>query len=80
MKMTPPAASPRTATAARQNGLQGVARPFAEKNKFWRYLKKYAACGLYCKRPKRLTPEREKYYERIRIRKMEKIKTALFFS
>jgi hypothetical protein len=34
-----------------------------------RYLKEYAGRELYCKGPKRLTPEREKYYER--KRKME---------
>jgi hypothetical protein len=34
-------------------------------------MEEYALWGLYCKRPKRLTQERERYYEGIRKRKME---------
>lgn len=37
-----------------------------KKPKFQRYLKEYARCGLYCHRPKRMTPEREAYYKRIK--------------
>ena len=37
-----------------------------KKPKFRRYLKEYARCGLYCRRPKRMTPERETYYAHIR--------------
>lgn len=44
-----------------------------KKPKFRRYLKEYARYGLYCRRPKRMTPEREAYYKRIRS-----IKLAIF--
>lgn len=40
------------------------------KPKFRRYLKEYALFGLYCHRPKRMTPERETYYKRIRGTKL----------
>lgn len=42
-----------------------------KKPKFWRYLEEYARYGLYCHRPKRMTPERETYYKRIRNIKLE---------
>lgn len=43
-----------------------------DKPKFRVYLDEYARCGLYCKRGKKLTPEREQYYERIRKKKLRK--------
>jgi len=46
--------------------------PAFGKPKFRTYLEEYARDGLYCKRGKRLTPERELYYERIRRRKLER--------
>ncbi len=42
------------------------------KRKFWRYLEEYKRVGLCCRRPKRLTPERKRYYEGIRRRKLER--------
>lgn len=41
-----------------------------KKPKFRRYLKEYAQCGLYCHRAKRMTPERDAYYKRIRSIKL----------
>lgn len=41
------------------------------KPKFRVYLDEYIRCGVYCKRGKKLTPEREKYYERIRRHKLQ---------
>lgn len=41
-----------------------------KKPKFERYLREYVKTGLYCHRPKRLTPEREVYYKRIRSFKL----------
>lgn len=41
------------------------------KPKFKRYLEEYARNGVYCKRGKRLTPERLVYYESIRRKKLE---------
>jgi hypothetical protein len=43
-----------------------------KKPKFQRYLKEYARCGLYCHRPKCMTPEREIYYAHIRKVKKDK--------
>lgn len=43
-----------------------------QKKKFMRYLEEYRRNGLFCKRPKRMTPEREKYYAEIRNNKMTK--------
>ena len=43
-----------------------------KKAKFRRYLAEYETTGLYCRRGKRLTPERTKYYETIRKRKLER--------
>ena len=43
-----------------------------KKPKFRRYLKEYAQCGLYCHRPKRMTPKREIYYTQIRQVKKDK--------
>lgn len=40
------------------------------KPKFRRYLEEYARDGVYCKRGKRLTPERLAYYEPIRRKKL----------
>lgn len=42
------------------------------KPKFQTYFDEYVANGLYCKRGKKLTPERERYYERIRKKKLRK--------
>lgn len=46
--------------------------PSLRKKKLTRYLEEYARLGLYCKRPKILTPERRGYYEAIRERKMDR--------
>ncbi len=43
-----------------------------KKAKFRRYLAEYETTGLYCRRGKRLTPERKKYYEAIRKRKLDR--------
>jgi hypothetical protein len=72
MKMTPPATFPEPALLLIKTVCKSSRDPSLKKAKFRRYLKEYAACGLCCKRPKQLTPERESYYERIRKRKMEK--------
>jgi hypothetical protein len=71
MKMTPPAAFLEPSPLLVKTVCKSSRDPSLKKSKFRRYLKEYAGCGLYCKRPKRLTPERERYYERIRKRKIE---------
>ncbi|MDR2005413.1 MAG: hypothetical protein LBQ74_20510 [Prevotella sp.] len=45
--------------------------PSLKKPKFFRYLEEYAWLGLYCKRPKILTPERAAYYTSVRKKKLE---------
>lgn len=46
--------------------------PSLKKAKFYRYLDDYAAVGVYCKRAKVYTPQRDAYYACIRRRKMER--------
>jgi hypothetical protein len=46
--------------------------PAFDKPKFRTYLEEYSRDGLYCKRGKKLTPERELYYDGLRRRKFEK--------
>lgn len=46
--------------------------PSLKKEKFHRHINIYAKEGLFCKRAKRLTPERKRYYEALRKKKMEK--------
>lgn len=40
-----------------------------KKPKFERYLEEYRKKGVYCTRPKQMTPQRESYYKRIRGKK-----------
>lgn len=42
------------------------------KKKFIRYLEEYREHGLYCRRGKKLTPERKAYYESIQKQKLKK--------
>lgn len=44
--------------------------PSLRKPKFYRYLEEYRYMGIYCRRPKRLTPERKLYYEKVRKKKL----------
>lgn len=44
--------------------------PSYTKPKFHRYLEEYARNGVYCRRGKKLTPGRRKYYEGIRRKKL----------
>ena len=46
--------------------------PSLNKPKFKRYLHEYAQTGLYCRRPPRLTPNRQSYYSRIRKNKIDR--------
>jgi hypothetical protein len=72
MKMTPAAVFPEPPLLLVKTVCKGSKDPSLKKAKFRRYLKEYAAWGLFCKRAKRLTPEREQYYEGIRKRKLGK--------
>lgn len=45
--------------------------PTYKKPKFRRCMDEYIANGLYCRRPRKLTPELAAYYETIRKKKME---------
>lgn len=46
--------------------------PAFAKPKFRVYFEEYVSNGLYCKRGKKITPERERYYERVRRNKLRK--------
>ena len=46
--------------------------PSFQKKKFARYLEEYREHGLYCRRGKKLTPERKAYYESVRNQKLKK--------
>lgn len=46
--------------------------PSFQKKKFTRYLEEYREHGLYCRRGKKLTPERKAYYESVRNQKLKK--------
>lgn len=46
--------------------------PSFQKKKFFRYLEEYRQNGLCCRRAKKLTPEREAYYESIRKQKLKR--------
>jgi hypothetical protein len=46
--------------------------PAFDKPKFRIYLEEYTRDGLYCRTGKKPTPERERYYERIRRNKLHK--------
>jgi hypothetical protein len=71
MDMTPRAVFPEPPPALVRTVCKASQDPSLAKPKFHRYLDEYEAWGLYCKRPKRLTPERKACYERIRQRKLE---------
>ncbi len=43
--------------------------PSLKKPKFKRYLEDFKKHGLYCHRARELTPEKEKYYKKIRAKK-----------
>lgn len=45
--------------------------PSCKKQKFSRYMEEYRREGIYCKRGKKLTPERKAYYEIIRQNKLD---------
>lgn len=46
--------------------------PVFDKSKFRIYLAEYTRHGLYCKRGKKPTPERLRYYERLRHNKLQR--------
>lgn len=66
------AAALRAGLAGHTVGGGGIERPFLRQGaKFRRYLDEYRRDGVYCRRGKRLTPERKAYYEGICRRKRE---------
>lgn len=72
MNMTPASAFPEPSYLLIKTVCKGSSDPSLKKGKFFRYLEEYAKQGLYCKRPKVLTPQRKVYYEAIRKKKMER--------
>lgn len=49
---------------------EGSDDPSLRKSKFQRYMEEYRQHGLYCRRAKRLTPQRRTYYESMRRAKI----------
>lgn len=47
-----------------------------QKPKFKRYLEEYREHGIHCDRPKKLTPEREMYYKKLRASKIREYLTG----
>jgi hypothetical protein len=72
LKMTPPAVFPEPPLLLVKTVCRASRDPSLKKAKFRRYLEEYAGRGLCCKRPKRLTEERIRYYERVRKKKLER--------
>lgn len=72
MNMTLPSVFPEPSYLLIKTICKGSSDPSLRKSKFYRYLEEYAELGLYCKRPKTLTPERKVYYEAIRKKKMDR--------
>lgn len=72
MDMTPPSTFPEPSYLLIKIICKGSSDPSLKKGKFFRYLEEYAQLGLYCKRPKLLTPQRKAYYDALRKKKMER--------
>lgn len=71
LNMTPKAVFPEPKVELIEQVCRASGDPSLRKPKFFRYLEEYRDMGIYCRRPKRLTPERALYYERLRKKKLE---------
>lgn len=71
MNLTPSSAFPAPSCELIKLVCRASRDPSFKKAKFRRYLSEYETTGLYCKRGKKLTPNRKLYYETIRKRKLE---------
>ena len=71
LNLTPRAVFPEPKVELIEQVCRASGDPSLRKPKFFRYLEEYRDMGIYCRRPKRLTPERTLYYERLRKKKLE---------
>ncbi len=72
MNMTPKSPFSEPDVAMIEQVCRASGDPSLRKPKFFRYMEEYRNMGIYCRRPKRFTPERKNYYERVRKKKMER--------
>lgn len=72
MNLTPKAVFPEPKVELIEQVCRASGDPSLRKPKFYRYLEEYRMMGIYCRRPKRLTPERKLYYEKVRKKKLER--------
>ena len=70
LNLTPRAVFPEPKVELIEQVCRASGDPSLRKPKFYRYLEEYRYMGIYCRRPKRLTPERKVYYEKIRKKKL----------
>ncbi len=70
LNLTPRAVFPEPKVELIEQVCRASGDPSLRKPKFFRYLEEYRDMGIYCRRPKRLTPERASYYERLRKKKL----------
>lgn len=70
LNLTPQSVFPEPKVELIEQVCQASGDPSLRKPKFYRYLEEYRYLGIYCRRPKRLTPERKAYYEKIRKKKL----------
>lgn len=72
MNMTPKVPFPAPLIAVIESVCRASTDPSLRKPKFARYLAEYEKGSIYCKRGKRITPERAAFYEAIRKKKLKR--------
>ncbi len=72
MNLTPKVPFPAPLVSVIESVCKASGDPSLRKAKFHRYMAEYARDGIYCKRGKRMTPEREAFYEAIRRKKLDR--------
>lgn len=70
MKMTPGGLFPEPRIQTIEIVCRASKDPSLRKPKFFRYLELYRKDGIYCRRPRVLTPARARFYESMRRRKL----------
>lgn len=71
LNLTPKGAFPEPKISLIEQVCRASGDPSLQKPKFYRYLEEYRYNSIYCRRPKRLTPGREVYYEHLRKKKLD---------
>ena len=76
MRMTPKSLFPEPSIRVIELVCNASPDASLSKPKFQRYLDLYKRDGIYCGRAKRLTPEREQFYQGVSKRKLDKYAKA----